>query len=142
VRQFVSEDFLLFEEAQTVVVPRFADGVEEVRRRAVELSDVCKEYPTPWASMVLRRGAPGYELEGALKVTCDAWNVRDREIGLFWRVISFGLDSFRNPCTGFLRGQQPDFWIRLEWLSQRHLDENKAFREKKALEEEGKEMTE
>ncbi|GBG31658.1 Hypothetical Protein FCC1311_078832 [Hondaea fermentalgiana] len=126
-RKYVAKDFAEYEDVVNVVVPRLG-GMDMLETRAVELNDVCAEYTTPFTQLVLYNGKAAYTLRKRLKALIKEWNSRDKDIGLTWRVVVWGLDLFSSPCAGALKGDQPEFWIHVEFLSDRLLRENAQFR--------------
>lgn len=129
-RRWQAADFGGDEDAMRIVIPRLG-GAAALEPLAVELNDVAAQHPTPWRSLVLSRGASGQRLWDALQAVVAEWNVRHANIGLKWRVICYGLHNYRSWCAGVLQGDQPEFWVHLDWLSDRLLNENLAFEARK-----------
>jgi len=125
-RKFAASDLANNQDAKLVVLPRLG-GPAVLEQRTVELNDCCAEHTTPWWQLLFRFGSPASELRQELEEISRRWTVKDEPIGLFWKVVSFGESKFRNPIMAILSGDQPTYWIRVDFLSDRLLKENQAF---------------
>jgi hypothetical protein len=139
-RKVQADEFLASDEVRRVVAPRLG-GPTELQRRATVLNDVLAAHPTPWKSLVWQRGKPARELLAKLKAITDEWNVKDKFLGLTWGVVTVGVDAYSSVCAGLLQVHQPQFWVTVDYLSDRLLAENRAYDrraelKKKAEEEE------
>jgi len=133
-RKYAAEDFARNEEVVNTILPRMG-GMEALELRATEINEVCAEYTTPFTTMLWHNGKPAIKLQKRLQKLMKEWSEKDKDIGLSWRIIVFGLEQFSSPCSAALKGDQPEFWVHLEWLSDRLLRENEEYRRKKAQEE-------
>mmetsp|Transcript_7975 Transcript_7975/g.12894 ORF Transcript_7975/g.12894 Transcript_7975/m.12894 type:complete len:163 (-) Transcript_7975:1056-1544(-) len=140
-RRWEARDLLSQEPAYLVLVPRLGGG-EVIEKMTVELNDICAENHTPYMQMVFSRGHAGIVLRTALQELCQRWNERDADIGVKWKVIVYGLENYSSLCRACVQGDQPEYWIHVDYLSDRLLEENREHDRKMALKKKQEEADE
>jgi hypothetical protein len=130
-RRFFCKDLISSYSVRTKLLERL--DLEEIQCRESILSDACAEIPTPWIWLVLTNGLAAKQLVEKLSEKCEVWNSEDKQRGLFWSAMVFGVEVYSNCCIGLLRGEQPEFWIRCDYLPNRQWKANlELLREKGA----------
>jgi len=125
-RQWRYDDVVGLGECRRYIMPRL-NGGDELRLLLVKLNDCCAKNPTPYFQMLMRNGMPGKDLADELEDIIGQYNVDWADKGIRMKLVVYGLANFVTKCSGVMRGDQPEFWIKFDILSDRLMQENRDY---------------